>query len=262
MIPIHDSARRRATPWVNYGLILLNIAVFAYMLTLSTAQPPTARQRAAAFEAQTHSVCYGFETAPTASDAFICRWAFQPKEFFDNLRGHSDVPAPDRPLILFTIITSLFLHGGWLHIAGNMLFLWVFGDNVEDRLGHAGYLLFYLAAGIVATLVQGLIGAGSVVPVLGASGAIAGVLGAYIVFFPRTTVFVVIPFFFLIFIPLPIPAFIMIGIWFIQNFLSGVASINGAAQVDQGVAFFAHIGGFVFGMLLALALPARRGRPR
>lgn len=265
MIPIHDSPRSRTRPWVNYAIILLNFAVFIYMLTLSTALAPTRGEQQSDFRAQTNGVCYGYRTAPTPSDEFVCKWAFQPKEFFDNAVSKSDVAAPDRPVILFTIISALFLHAGWLHILGNMLFLWVFGDNVEDRLGHAGYLVFYLLAGIVATLVQGFIDVNNVVPVLGASGAIAGVLGAYIVYYPRATVSVIIPFFILIFIPIPIPAFIMIGLWFLQNLFAGVASVNSAVDPNTGVAFFAHIGGFVFGMLtvwLFLRNAGRRKPPR
>ena len=259
MIPIGDSTEGRGTPWVNYALILMNVAVFLFMLSLSTAESPNPFQRAQDRSRLQNGSCYGLATTASATDSFICKWAFQPKEFFDNLKGHSDVSRPDRPVILFSIITAMFLHAGWLHLGGNMLFLWVFGDNAERRMGHAGYLLFYFVAGIAATLVQGLIDTSSIVPVLGASGAIAGVLGAYIIFFPRSTIRVVIPFFPLIFIPLPIPAFIMIGVWFAQNFLAGLASIDGAARASQGVAFFAHIGGFIFGMVIALLLPRSRG---
>jgi membrane associated rhomboid family serine protease len=223
MIPISDSPRRSATPWVTYAIILANVAVFVYMLTLSTATPPPqTRTYERAAIALADGPCYGFPAAPSDSDSFVCKYAFQPKEFVDNLKGASDVSRPDRPIILISILTGLFLHAGWLHLLGNMLFLWVFGDNVEDRLGHAGYLLFYLVAGMVAAVVQGLIQPASVVPVLGASGAIAAVLGAYIVYFPRASVRVVIPFFILIFIPIPVPAWLMIGLWFVQNLFAGL----------------------------------------
>lgn len=254
MIPIGDNTPRRTTPWVTYGIILLNIAVFIYLLNLPATSPrdrPTFNQEV---RSQAENVCYGLALAPSEATHFICKWAWQPKEFFDNLRGQSDVPHPDRPQIVLTILTALFIHGGWLHIFGNMIFLWVFGDNVEDRLGHVAYLVFYLVAGIVASLVQGLIDPSSVVPVLGASGAIAGILGAYLIFFPRAVVRVVIPFFFLILIPIPVPAILMIGLWFFQNLFSGVATISSAAAPDQGTAWFAHIGGFIFGMLIALSL--------
>jgi membrane associated rhomboid family serine protease len=264
MIPVGDSPRTTITPWVNYALILANVAVFLYMLTLSNAVPLRTTPFGAVPVTPSADSCYGNLAPATDVDGFICKWAWQPKEFFDNLRGTSDVSRPDRPVIILSILTALFIHAGWLHILGNMLFLWVFGDNVEERLGHGVYLLFYLLAGIAASLVQGFIGVNSTVPVLGASGAIAGVLGAYIVWYPRATVKVVIPFFFLIFIPLPIPAFVMIGLWFLQNLLSGVASINSVSSPDAGVAFFAHVGGFLFGLATALVFlrkPARRRAP-
>jgi len=259
VIPIGDSPHRRTTPWVTYAIILANVAVFVYMLSLSTTTPlPRTRTYERAANALADGACYGFPAAPSDSDSFVCKYAFQPKEFFDNLAGVSDVSRPDRPIILLSIITGLFLHAGWLHLGGNMLFLWVFGDNVEDRLGHARYLLFYLVAGMVAAVVQGLIQPASVVPVLGASGAIAALLGAYMVYFPRASVRVVIPFFILVFIPIPVPAWLMIGLWFVQNLFAGFASVNQAASPDAGVAFFAHIGGFVFGMGMALTLLRRR----
>ena len=260
MIPISDSPRARTIPWVNYGIILVNFLVFFWMLSLSNEAPASNSEAVRAFSHQTNGVCYQFETAPTPLDSFACKWSFQPKEFFDDFAGRSDVPRPDRPAIFISIITALFLHIGWFHILGNMLFLWVFGDNVEDRLGHAGYLVFYLLAGIVAMLVQGMIDTSSVVPVLGASGAVAGVLGAYLVYHPRATVRGVIPFFPLIFIPLPVPAFVMIGIWFVQNLLSGIASISDVSAPDTSVAFFAHIGGFIFGVLTSGLLLRSLGR--
>ncbi len=262
MIPIGDNSQRRTTPWVTYGIILLNIAVFIYLLNLSTVSPRDPRLFNQELRDRADGVCYSLAVAPSEANRFICKWAFQPKEFFDNLAGKSDVARPDRPQIMLTILTALFIHGGWLHIFGNMIFLWVFGDNVEDRLGHFAYMGFYLVAGVVASLVQGLVEPTSVVPVLGASGAIAGVLGAYLLFFPRAVVRVVIPFFFLILIPIPVPAIVMIGFWFIQNLLSGVATISSAAAPDQGTAWFAHIGGFVFGMLVALWLSSRLRRIR
>lgn len=257
MIPIHDSVRTRRTPWVNYALIAANVIVFLYMLSLSTSLQGTRPALNARFADQTAGICYGYNTLPTDSDAFVCRWAFQPREFFDTVRDRSAVPNPDKRTIFLSVLTSVFMHAGWLHILGNMVFLWVFGDNVEDRLGHLRYLLFYVLAGIVAALTQGFIDASSVVPILGASGAIAGVLGAYLVFFPRSRVTAVIPF--CIPIPLWIPAFLMIGLWFVQNLLAGFATINNAVSTDSSVAFFAHIGGFLFGMLVAIVV--RRAAP-
>jgi len=261
VIPIGDSNRTGKFPWVNYALIAINLAVFLYMFSLDSSPPATRRQEAREVVQQTQTVCYGYATYPTDADRFVCKWAFQPREFFDSVSGESPLSDNDRLIAVLAIITSMFLHGGWLHIIGNMLFLWVFGDNVEDRLGHFVYLVFYLLAGVVAATVQGLIDPNSVVPVLGASGAVAGVLGAYLIWFPRATVRVVIPFFILIFIPIPIPAWIMIGLWFAQNLLAGYATIADAAAPDVGVAWFAHIGGFAFGMLVAL-LAGRERRPK
>jgi membrane associated rhomboid family serine protease len=262
VIPVGDSPRSGRVPWVNYAIILANVAVFVFMLGLSTGIAGTNRQALQDFQDQTSGVCYGFETRPSDADRFICTWSFQPGEFFDTLSGEPGLPGGPGWQAIVSIVTAMFLHGGWLHIIGNMLFLWVFGDNVEDRMGHLGYLVFFLAAGIAAALLQGVMDPNSVVPVLGASGAVAGVLGAYIVWYPNATVNVVIPFFILIFIPIPIPAFIMIGLWFLQNLLSGYATISEAAGATGGVAWFAHIGGFVFGALLVALFLRNHGRRR
>lgn len=262
MIPIGDSPRALRMPYVNYALIAVNVAVFLYMLTLSRSVPKDQRVANAEFRQQESGVCYTFPAAPTDLERFYCRWSFQPREFFDNARGARAVPNVDRTQVWLSILASLFLHAGWLHIGGNMLFLWVFGDNVEDRLGHFGYLVFYLLGGVAASLLQGAIDTTSVVPVVGASGAIASVLGAYLVYYPRATISVVIPFFILIFIPLPVPAIVMIGLWFLQNLLAGWATIGQAGTPDSGVAFFAHVGGFLFGMLAVLLFLRRVGSRR
>lgn len=259
MIPIGDSPRSRTTPWVTWAIILVNIGVWIYMLLLNVAVTGDRADARTQFTAQTDGVCYGFTTNPTDLDRFICTWGFQPGEFLDTVQGEAEVE-PSRAHVIFSIISSVFLHAGWLHIIGNMLFLWVFGDNVEDRLGHLGFLAFYLLAGIVASLAQAVFDTSSVVPVVGASGAVAGVLGAYLIYYPKATVNVVIPFFILIFIPIPIPAIVMIGLWFIQNLLAGVATIYDPAAPDSGIAFFAHIGGFVFGALTILLFFRRAGR--
>jgi membrane associated rhomboid family serine protease len=251
VIPVGDRNRTRRFAWVNYAIILANVAVFLYMLSLNSTPPASRREENKEFVEQTQTICYGYRTYATDADRFVCRWAFQPREFFDSLSGDTPLQGEDKLDSLLALFTSMFLHGGWLHIIGNMLFLWVFGDNVEDRLGHALYFGFYLLAGVVAAFVQSFIDPNSVVPVLGASGAIAGVLGAYLVWFPRATVKVVIPFFILIFIPFGVPAWVMIGLWFVQNLFSGYATIADAATPNAGVAWFAHIGGFVFGMVVA-----------
>ncbi|WP_322795703.1 rhomboid family intramembrane serine protease [Tepidiforma sp.] len=261
MIPVGDSTRRYSTPWVTYGIILANALVFIAMLGMDASSPRVTVESSRRFIEQTETVCYGYRTAPNDLNEFVCRWGFQPKEFFDAVRGESGLSGAPLRWALLAILTSLFIHGGWLHILGNMLFLWVFGDNIEDRLGRLGFLLFYLSAGVVASLIQGLMDPSSVIPVVGASGAVAGVLGAYFIWFPRATVHVVIPFFILIFIPLPVPAFLMIGLWFLQNLFAGYASLVETAATGGGVAWFAHIGGFIFGALIAAMTPPRRQRP-
>jgi membrane associated rhomboid family serine protease len=158
------------------------------------------------------------------------------------------------------VFVAMFLHGGWLHIAGNMLFLWVFGDNVEDRIGHAPFLLFYLFCGVVAAAGQIAVGPQSVIPTLGASGAIAGVLGAYLVMFPTRRVDSLVPILF-IFTLLPIPAVVVLGFWFVLQLVSGLTQV--AQHVNGGVAFFAHVAGFAAGVVLALLFfPKERARRR
>jgi membrane associated rhomboid family serine protease len=261
MIPIGDSPKSRRTPWVTYAFITLNVLVFIRTATLDDSFPATVQEARAEYRDQVTGDCYGFvQTRPTDVDRFYCRWSFQPQEWFDAVRGESDVPDMNRGLVLVTILTSIFVHGGLLHILGNMLFLWVFGDNVEDRLGHAFYAVFYLLGGFVASLTQGWVEPDSLVPTVGASGAVAAVLGAYIVYFPKARVTTLLPFFPFILIPFAVPAFIMIGLWFLQNLLSGFATLSPEVGTpDSGVAFFAHIGGFVFGAIVAF-LFIRRGR--
>jgi rhomboid family protein len=160
-----------------------------------------------------------------------------------------------------TLFTSQFLHAGWMHIIGNMLYLWIFGDNVEDRLGHFRYVLFYLGAGALAAILQVLFNPFSAVPMLGASGAIAGVMGAYFVLYPQsrvlTAVFIVI-----FFDVIEIPAVFFLGIWFLMQLLSGVGSLGITNAASGGTAFWAHVGGFVAGVIVGLVLRARDRRWR
>jgi membrane associated rhomboid family serine protease len=178
----------------------------------------------------------------TFGDQFIIDWSFIPVRFFAN-------PFGDFP----TLFTSMFLHGGWLHLLGNMLYLWIFGDNVEDSFGHGKFLIFYLFCGLGATFAQAAFNLGSDVPNLGASGAIAGVLGAYIVLFPRARVSVLMGFF-----VIPLPALLVIGFWILLQFFSSVGSILGFSG-DEGIAYMAHVGGFVIGLLIALFVRLARG---
>ncbi len=167
---------------------------------------------------------------------------------------------PRDPVELLTPVFAMFMHAGWLHILGNMLYLYIFGDNVEDMLGRGRFVAFYLACGIASFLVQIVFASRSMVPNVGASGAIAGVLGAYFVLFPRARVLTLIPLF--IFFPLvEIPAFFVLGIWFVIQFLSGAASLGQSSALSGGVAWWAHIGGFVAGIVfLKLLLPASAPR--
>ncbi len=174
-------------------------------------------------------------------DAFIEMWAFVPSRFLANPGGD-----------FLTIFTSMFMHGGWLHIGGNMLYLWIFGDNVEDRFGHMRYLVFYLTCGIAATFAQLAFSLGSGIPNLGASGAIAGVLGAYVLLFPQRRVTVVLGYG-----VAQMPALIVIGLWFVLQLFSGIGSIAVTADTG-GVAYMAHIGGFIAGIVLAFLLRGSR----
>ena len=174
-------------------------------------------------------------------EAFIQQWSVVPRRLLAN-------PASDFP----TIFTSMFMHGGWLHLLGNMLYLWIFGDNVEDNFGHAKFLVFYLLCGVAATFAQVLVSSNSSVPNLGASGAIAGVLGAYIVMFPRGQVRVMMGRGII-----PMPALVVIGFWIVLQFISGIGSISQTADTG-GVAYLAHIGGFIAGLVLTFLFRASR----
>src|SRR5437773_5018047 len=169
-----------------------------------------------------------FFVEQSGGDAFVGQWAFVPRRFLRNPFG--DVP---------TLFTSMFMHGGWLHLGGNMLYLWIFGDNVEDRFGHIKFMMFYVLCGLAATAAQLSFSLGSSVPNLGASGAIAGVLGAYILMFPQGRVRV------LLYSRITeVPALIVIGLWFALQLFSGVGSLASAERTGGGVAYMAHIGGF------------------
>ena len=226
MIPLKDTTPRRSFPIITVLLIVANILVFMYQITLP----------------------------PGAADAFIKTYALIPRHIQFALEGRHYSLAQG----LLPLFTSMFLHGGLLHILGNMWFLWIFGANVEDRMGPATYLLFYLVCGLVSGVAQLLFSWGGNIPSLGASGAISGVLGAYIVFFPSSRILTLVPLFIIWFMA-RIPAVIFIGLWFIVQFLSGVGSLNtpGAANTG-GVAWWAHVGGFLMGVLLARSTYGRR----
>jgi membrane associated rhomboid family serine protease len=178
---------------------------------------------------------YQLSLPPRGLEQFVHAWGLVPADFSG-----------------LNVVTSMFLHGGWMHFLGNMLYLWIFGDNVEDRVGHGRFVGFYLACGAAAALLQVMVSAGSRVPMIGASGAIAGVLGAYFVMFPRSRVLTLIPIF--IFVQLvEVPAIVLLGLWFLLQLLSGVGSLGQRADIG-GIAFWAHAGGFAVGMVAVLFL--------
>lgn len=215
MFPIRDHNPSGRTPFVTYALIAANIAIFlAYWFGLQT---------------------------EAALNEFFYRYGVVPQ----FVMAGENLPS---------LITHMFLHGGWMHLAGNMLFLWIFGDNLEDLMGHAKYLTFYLAAGLAAAALQIAADPGSQVPMVGASGAIAGVLGGYLLLFPKARVDVVI-ILIIIFKVFPIPAWIMLGLWFAIQVFSGVTTPSDGG----GVAYWAHAGGFIAGMILCVPLWRRMG---
>ena len=175
-------------------------------------------------------------------DAFIQRWAFVPTRFLDD-------PVGDFP----TLFTSMFMHASWLHLLSNMLYLWIFGDNVEDRLGHGLYTVFYILCGLGATFAQLAVSLGSSIPNLGASGAIAGVLGAYIMMFPRSGVNVLLGR-----VVTRMSALVVIGLWFLLQVFSGIGTFTASSQTEGGVAYMAHIGGFIAGVVLTFLLGGHR----
>ena len=240
MFPLYDENEPgQGVAWVTLALIGINIAVFLLL------------QRAGGDNAFT----YGFSTIPAEITTGRDIVAAQPV-VIDGVR-YLIPEAPGPNPIYLTLFTSMFMHGGWLHLGGNMLFLFIFGDNVEHYIGSAMYLLFYLVAGIVAAFAQILVDPNSAVPNLGASGAIAGVLGAYIVLFPRNRVVV-----FLLRFLVPVPAVVAIGLWAVLQFVSGIGSIAVTSQTaGGGVAYMAHVGGFLTGLVVGFLARALFGDP-
>ena len=242
MIPVGDSLRSRRFPFVNYTFIAINFVVFFYELSLQS-QPVQITDR------------FGRRfIVGSRLDEWISQWGVVPCELLSRCpRGY--VPADAAPDWV-NLISAQFIHGGWAHILGNMLFLWVFGDNIEDAMGHVRYLVFYLLGGTIAALAQVAAGPSSTTPMVGASGAIAAVLGAYLVTYPRARIRVVIP---IIIIPwlTEVPAILMMGFWFLTQVIS-VGALTNATGGGGGVAYFAHIGGFVAGAVLIWFFRGRR----
>jgi membrane associated rhomboid family serine protease len=224
MLPLRDTIRSSSFPIVNWLLIALNTIVFLVELTLP--------------DALSNRVVLTFGMVPA------------------NL-SLTNLPALiQNPFPLATLLTHIFLHGGWFHFLSNMWILYIFGDNVEDRMGSGRYLAFYLLGGIAAGLTQAIIDPISRIPAIGASGAIAGVMGSYFLLFPRARVITLIPLFFIPWF-IEIPALVFLGLWFVSQLFSGIAWL-GAAQAAGGVAWWAHIGGFVFGALFYRLFVPRR----
>jgi membrane associated rhomboid family serine protease len=223
MIPLRDTNPRRTVPVVNILLIIANVLMFVW----EVGQGPYLERSLAVV-------------------------AFIPARFWTY------------PLAIvpnaFSVGISMFLHGGWLHLGGNMLYLWIFGDNIEDRLGHVRYLIFYLLCGGFATFAHALMNPASTIPSIGASGAIAGVLGAYLILFPHARVLTLIPIFIFVTIR-EVPAILVLGLWFVLQLFVGFASL-GMPSDAGGVAYFAHIGGFAAGIVLIALLGGMRRPPR
>jgi membrane associated rhomboid family serine protease len=231
MIPLKNLDPRRSVPILTIALIVVNFLVFFHQVSLS----------------------------PKEADAFIFQYGLVPSRISAFLAGSRHVTAQEA---LLPVFTCMFLHGGWLHIIGNMWFLWIFGGNVEDRLGSALYLVFYFVCGLVSGLTQVVFSWGSHIPSVGASGAIAGVLGAYIVFFPRSKILTLVPLIVFWFLA-RIPAVVFIGLWFAVQFFAGVSSLSAANSAEMGgVAWWAHVGGFLMGVVLALIVKGASGGSR
>jgi membrane associated rhomboid family serine protease len=232
MIPLKDNLSTKRFPIVTLTLIVLNILIFMYELSLGP------------------ELLY-----------FFRRYAVVPATFFDggyyDIFGHKQSISPLE--MVFPLVTSMFLHGGYIHIAGNMLYLWIFGDNIEDRLGSFRFLLLYIASGLVAATAHLIMNSESEVPSLGASGAVSGVLGAYILLYPKAKILTIFPIlFFLQFFELP--AFFFIGTWLIQQLLYGMVLFWVPGNESGGIAWWAHIGGFIAGFTFLMMLKPQKFR--
>ena len=228
MLPIKDDQPRYSTPYVNYFLIGINILIFLLQWMQQV-------------------------TDPRAADMFQKQFGEVPAHLATFLSGSHRYSLPD---VVLPFFTSMFLHGSWMHVLGNMWFLYIFGDNVEDYLGHVTYFVFYVLSGLFAMATQVAIYPHSTIPTVGASGAIAGILGAYFLLYPRARVLT----WFFVFV-IYLPAWIVLGEWFVIQFFNGAALLSMRAGRDMGgVAFWAHIGGFVAGMLMIKIFPERKRR--
>ncbi|HDL85330.1 MAG TPA: rhomboid family intramembrane serine protease [Candidatus Acetothermia bacterium] len=254
MIPLRDYTKSRTFPAVTVTLIIINLLVFSYQLTKSSQETLTLNVSSW----QAYHMNFADLKRPVSyvrispREEFLFSYGFIPGELLARVDLPPRIPFP----LWVTLFTAMFIHGGLLHILGNMLYLWIFGDNVEDAMGHGKFLAFYLLCGLIATATQSAISPHSAIPQIGASGAIAGVLAAYFMLYPYSRVLTLIPIFFFIRL-IRIPAAILLGFWFMFQVISGAGAIGASGG---GVAFFAHIGGFIAGGLLVFAF-RRRGIP-
>ena len=256
MIPIRDTNPTTRRAWITLGIIAANVAIFLLW------QPTFQNQ----FQQQLFFYCHAeipwevTHQTNLAQGGQAARAALRPEYGSHDaaLLQHLLQRRCPHKSWWQSVFVAMFLHGGWLHIGGNMLFLWIFGNNVEDRLGWVVYPVFYFAGGLAATGLQLAFGPSSVIPNLGASGAIAGVLGAYLVLFPRARVLTLVIFFLITVIELP--AVVLLGAWFVLQLFSGVGGLG--TNVNGGVAYWAHVGGFVFGMVVAWVFFRGRGARR
>jgi len=258
VLPIRDDNPVRHTPWVTMSLIALNVVAFL-LWEPTFATGPAGQQRQEVFFFCHAEVPWETSHQTTLADGgapareAIRAGGIEPAGAFQRFLG---ARCPGKNW-LASVFTAMFLHASFLHIGGNMLFLWIFGNNVEDKLGKIRYILFYIASGLIAAAAQVAVGPNSVTPTLGASGAIAGVLGAYLVMFPRRKVLTLIFFFIITWVYLPAVA--VLGAWFALQLLSGIGSLGQRLHPSGGVAFFAHIGGFTFGAIMALLFFPKEG---
>jgi membrane associated rhomboid family serine protease len=240
MFPIGDENERGHGPaFISLAFIGLNVAVF---LLLQAAGGPDG-----------FAFTYGYSAIPAEITMGTDLTTPQPIEGFPDPVPQAPGPSP----IWLTLFSSMFMHGGWLHLLGNMLFLWIFGDNVEHRIGHVTYLVFYVVAGLIASFAQILVETDSVIPTLGASGAISGVLGAYLVMFPTNRVTV-----FMLRFPMQVPAIVAIGLWAVFQFINGIGAFAVTEETAGGVAYMAHIGGFVAGVVAGFVFRGIFAGPR
>jgi membrane associated rhomboid family serine protease len=229
MIPLRDNVPSRGTPVMTVLLIATNVLVFLYELSLGRALPRLFYELAVIPSRYVHGV---------------------------SVTPSGGVEEANFALLVFPLFASMFLHGGWLHLLGNMLYLWIFGDNVEDRMGHFRFLIFYLICGLAATFGHIWSSPNSTMPSLGASGAIAGVLSGYLMLYPRAKVLILVPMWF--FFTFEVPAMFFLGFWFLQQLLFGIGSLGPASAQTGGVAWWAHIGGFLAGAILVHVFTQRR----